>query len=91
MPTFMIETTHDASPKACVLSLDAAVKQGSHYLTNASWGCDDDVHKAWIFVEAEDKADALRMVPAGSRHEAIAVYVRKFTPDQIRDLHTHLA
>lgn len=91
MPRFLIETTHDADPKACALSLQAAQERGSHYLTNAFWGCEDDVHKAWVFVDAEDRADALRMVPVGSRLEATAVYVRQYTPDQIRDMHGHLA
>ena len=91
MPRFMLETIHDPDPKACALSLDAAQKQGSHYLTNAYWGCEDDVHKAWVFVEAEDRADALRMVPVGSRHEATAINVRQYTPDEIRAMHPHLA
>ena len=68
MPRFMIESSHgpDPSPQpgvfACLRALDAAVAQGSHYLTNAQFGCEDGVHKAWIFVEAEDRADARGIV-----------------------------
>jgi hypothetical protein len=56
MPTFLVETSHDAITNRCVRSLDAAVAMGSHYITNIQWGCADDVHKTWIFIEADSKA-----------------------------------
>lgn len=87
MPTFLIETSHDPSVNACVRSLNAAVNQGSHYLTNSQWGCDDDVHKSWIFVEAADRADANGMVPPMDRLTSTIIEVRKYTPEQVRELH----
>ena len=58
----------------------------SHYLTHAQFGCDDGVHKSWVFVDAEDKEDARRMVPPLGRAMAVIVRVRQITPDEIRKL-----
>ena len=65
MPRFMVESSHereDPSEPAsvfCLRALEEAVAQGSHYLTHAEFGCEDGVHKSWIFVDAEDKEDAV--------------------------------
>jgi hypothetical protein len=84
---FLIETSHAPSPQVCGRSLKAAVDQGSHYITNSYWGCDDDVHKSWIFVEASDRGDATVMIPPMDRLESTIVEVRKYTPEQIREMH----
>lgn len=83
MPRFMIETIHDPDPNARALSLDAALRQGSYYLRNAL-GLRRRRPQGMDFVEGEDRADALRVVPVGSQHEATAVQVRQYTPDEIR-------
>ncbi len=93
MPRFMVESSHEAAPPeqkgpgVCLRELDAAVAQGSHYITHAEFGCEYGVHKAWIFVDAEDREDARGMVPAPARARAVIVEVRRYTPDQIRALH----
>jgi hypothetical protein len=87
MPMFLVETSHDASPNACSRSLDAAVAQGSHFLTNIQWGCDDDVHKAWIFIEAETKSEVLTMIPPMDRADSVIVAVRRFTAEEAREMH----
>ena len=35
---------------------------GSHFLANADWGCMDDEHKAWFFLEIDNKDMALSIV-----------------------------
>ncbi len=93
MPRFMVESSHEREdpseplPGACLRALEGAVSQGSHYLTHAEFGCEDGVHKAWVFVDAEDKEDARRMVPPIGRATAIIVRVRQITPEEIRKLH----
>lgn len=87
MATFLVETTHDPSPNACMRSLDAAVAQGSHFLTNIQWGCDDDVHKTWIFIEADSKSEVLTMIPPMDRADSVIVSVRKFTAEEAREMH----
>ena len=94
MPRFMVESSHEREDPseplsgACLRAFEEAVAQGSHYLTHAEFGCEDGVHKSWVFVDAEDKEEARRMVPAGGRATAIIVRVRQITPDEIRKLHT---
>ena len=63
------------------------LRAGAHYLTNAEWGCEAGEHTAWIIVEAEDDADARRMVPPFIRSSAHVVKLNKFTPERIRELH----
>jgi hypothetical protein len=88
MPMFLVETTHEPSANACSRSLDAAVAQGSHFLTNIQWDCDDDVHKTWIFIEADTKSEVLTMIPPMDRADSVVVAVRKFTPEEAREMHT---
>ena len=86
MAHYMIQTSHDPTPAACLQLLDAFLRAGAHYLTNAEWGCLAGVHTAWIMVEAENDADARLMVPPVIRDSALLVKLNKFTPDQIREL-----
>ncbi len=93
MPRFMVESSHEREdpseplPGACLRALEGAVSQGSHYLTHAEFGCEEGVHKSWIFVDAEDKEVARRMVPPIGRATAIIVRVRQITTEEIRKLH----
>jgi hypothetical protein len=48
MARFLIEVTHEAEEKACALAIQLPYKTGSHYLTNAEWGCLDGEHKGWV-------------------------------------------
>ena len=93
MPRFMVESSHEredpSEPESvCLRAFEEAVAQGSHYLTHAEFGCEDGVHKSWVFVDAEDKEDARRMVPPLARATAVIVRVRQITPDDFRKLHT---
>ena len=74
---------------ACVRAIDAAAAQGSHYLTRVQFGCEDGVHKSWIFIDAEDEEDARLMVPPVGRETAVIVRVRQYTPDELRSAHYH--
>ncbi len=93
MPRFMVESSHEPEPSSepgppvCLRALDAAVAQGSHYITNAWFGCESGIHKAWVFIDAEDNEEARRAVPAPARAMAVIVQVRQYTPDEIRNLH----
>ncbi len=67
--------------------LDAFLRAGAHYLTNAEWGCMEGEHTAWIIVEADNDGQARHMVPPVIRNTALLVKLNKFTPEQIRELH----
>jgi hypothetical protein len=87
MSQYIIQSSHDPSPKECFRILDAFVSAGAHYLTNAHWGCLAGEHTAWIMVEADNEHQARLMAPPVIRRTAQVVPVNKFTPAQIRELH----
>ncbi len=86
MPRYMIQESHEPSHEACVRALDAFLRAGAHYLTNAEWGCQVGVHTAWITVEADDDYQARLMVPPVIRRTAQVTRLNRFTPQEIRDL-----
>ena len=83
MPRFLIEVPHEAETLACAKAVQVFLATGSHFLTNADWGCMDGVHSAWITVEVENKAEALGIVPPVFRADARVTRLNKFTMDQI--------
>jgi hypothetical protein len=83
MPRFLIEVPHSAETRACARVIQVFLSTGSHYLTNADWGCGDGVHKAWMVVEVADKAEALGIVPPAFRADATVVRLSRFTLAQI--------
>lgn len=87
MPRYMIQASHDPTPTACLTLLDAFLRAGAHYLTNAEWGCESGVHTAWIIVEAESDAEARLMVPPVIRNTTLVVKLNRFSPEEIRELH----
>ena len=67
MPKFLIEVPHDAEQLACARVVQVFLATGSHFLTNAEWGCGDGVHTAWIMVDVGSKAEARAIVPPAWR------------------------
>ena len=89
MPKFLIEVAHDAEVIACARVVEVFLKSGSHFLTNADWGCLDDQHSAWMLVEVESKGEALQIVPPALRPQAKIVQLNKFTMEQIEEIFRH--
>lgn len=83
MDKFLIEVPHEAEKTACIGAVQVFLETGSHFLANAEWGCFDGEHKAWLMVEAEDKAKARMVLPPGFRHDAKIVRLTQFTLDDI--------
>jgi hypothetical protein len=78
MPRFLIEVPHEEEIVACAHVVEIFLKTGSHFLSNADWGCKDGVHKAWIIVDVDSKNDAMaifRLPPAGHRRAAQQVHL----------------
>lgn len=90
MPRYLIQSSHEPTPNACLRVMNAFNDHGSHYLTKADFGCDDDEHVAWVIVEADDKPEALRMVPPSIRAASTITMLRKYTPEDIRELSEHI-
>ena len=90
MPRYLIEVTHENSKEACDRAVRAFLATGSHFMTNADWGCGDDVHKAWLIVDLESKQQALSILPPLFRENAKIIALERFsikTLDETRDQH----
>jgi len=86
MKRFLIEVPHEAEESACVRAIKILHETGSHYLTNADYGCMDGVHKAWIVVEVENKEQARNILPGIYRQQASITALNKFSAEQIDEL-----
>ena len=83
MPKFLIEVPHDADTLECTRVVHVFLSTGSHFLTNAEWGCKSGVHSAWMLVDMDSKADALAIVPPAFRAHARVVGLTRFTLAEI--------
>lgn len=52
---------------------------GSHFLSNAEWGCLDGEHKAWLLVETENRKEAMRILPSYLQQNARIIQLNKFS------------
>ena len=76
MPKFFVEVPHEATKEACDRAIKMFLETGSHFMTNADWGCEDGEHKAWFTLEIEDKESILRIIPPDLRRGAKIVGLR---------------
>jgi len=85
MPRYLIEVPHDNSKDACKQAVQIFYETGSHFMTNADWGCADNVHKAWFIVELDSKAEARMILPSLYRQTATIVRLEKLEPRSFDD------
>ena len=83
MANFLIEVEHEAGEAACLRAIEVLLTTGSHFLTNADWGCLDGEHKLWIVVDVGSKEDARQILPPAYRGAAKIVALTKFTPESV--------
>ncbi|MEO6910982.1 MAG: hypothetical protein ABI158_08675 [Edaphobacter sp.] len=86
MARFLIEVPHEGDFLACTKVVQVFLSAGSHFLSQADWGCMDGDHSAWITVDTENKEEALRIIPPAFRKQARVVALNKFTREQIETL-----
>jgi hypothetical protein len=86
MPKFLIEVPHEEEVVACARALKVLLQSGSHFLTNADFGCEDGVHKAWLVVDVEDHAVARGILPPVYRADATIVKLCKFGIAELDEL-----
>jgi len=89
MPRFLIEVPHETEKVACALAVRILLTTGSHFLTNADFGCLDGDHKAWIIVEGESKEEVQSILPPTYRSQAKIVKLNKFTLEEIEEVLRH--
>lgn len=81
MPRYLIEVAHQNKKEDCKRAVKIFLSTGSHFVTNADWGCSDGVHKAWIIVDLSNKEEALSVVPPAFRHDTTIVTLQNFSLD----------
>jgi hypothetical protein len=89
MEKFLIEVPHEPEKIACARVVEVFLKTGSHFLSNADWGCTDGDHKAWIIVEVDSKDEARFILPPAFRAQAKIVRLNKFTIEEIDEILRH--
>jgi hypothetical protein len=89
MPKYLIEIPHGSDKIECLRSVEILLSSGSHFLTNADWGCMDGVHKAWFFMEAGNKNEALMVVPPAYRKDTRISQLNKFKLQDVKELLRH--
>jgi hypothetical protein len=83
MAKFLIEVPHEAEPSACAKAVKVFLDTGSHFLTNAEWGCRDGEHKAWLMLDLASKEEARSILPPGFRSRARVVQLNRFSMAEI--------
>ncbi len=85
MPRFLIEVPHQEDTKACRKTMAIFMTSGSHFLTNAEWGCHDGEHKAWMLIDVDNKEEVRMIVPPAYRDEAKILQVEHFRKEEFED------
>ena len=85
MKKFLIEVPHGADEDACNHAIQVFLQTGSHFLTNAQWGCKDGEHKAWMIVDVENKEEARFIIPPYFRPSAKIIQLVTFSPKEMID------
>jgi hypothetical protein len=86
MPRFLIEVSHPPEVGACARAIQLMYQTGSHFITNADFGCMDGDHRAWIIVDVDSKDEARQMLPPVYRTDARIVGLNKFSLEQVAAL-----
>jgi len=89
MAKYFIEVPHEAEAVACAKAVRVLLETGSHFLTNADWGCWDGEHKAWFTMEAGSKEEARSILPVPYRSQAKIVQLNKFSLKEINEFLSH--
>jgi hypothetical protein len=83
---FLIEVPHEATMVACARAVQSLMRSGSHFLTQADWGCRDGEHKAWIIGEMDTKEEARGLVPPEFRSQARVIQLNGFSLQEIEGI-----
>lgn len=86
MPRFLIVVKHDDEYKGCVKALHALETHGSHFITNAEFGCSDGVHTAWLIADLDSRDEAKQIVPPECRADTQVIQLQRFTHDEIASM-----
>ena len=83
MDRYLITLPHTAED--CMSAIKQVETIGT--ITHFDWGCKDNEHTGWVIIEAENKSQALMVVPPIQRHRAVTVKLTRFSPEEIQAMH----
>jgi len=86
MPKFFIEVPHSDDQIACAKAIQVFLQSGSHYLTNAEWGCEDGDHCGMMIIEIDSKSDAMNIIPPAYRADSRVVELRRYSPELVQSV-----
>lgn len=89
MARFLITIPHEEEELACARAVKVLLETGSHYLTNAEFGCMDGDHRAWLILDVVSKEEALAVVPPVFRANASVVQLNRFSLEWIDEFIRH--
>lgn len=81
MDHYLIISEHTAED--CKMAVQYFSKYNAGFLTHFEWGCYDNDHHAYAFVDADSHEQALLAVPPLLRPKAKAIKVVQFAPKGI--------
>lgn len=81
MSRYLLEIPHDSDKVACTKAIRILLESGSHFLSNADWGCADGDHRAWLVVDVGSREEAQSILPPELRPGARIVRLIKFVVD----------
>ena len=85
MARFLVELAHEATEESCAKAIKTLLSTGSHFLTNAEWGCKDEEHKCWIIVDVDSTEEASSILPPVYRNEAKIIKLCHYTLDDLNE------
>ena len=83
---YLVQVPHDPDALACANVIRIFLATGSHYLTQADWGCRDGEHTAWMIVKTSSREEARQIVPPPFRAQAHVVRLNKYTFESIETM-----
>ncbi len=78
MKKYLVISKHTAED--CELAVKHFREHHASFLTHFNWGCYDDDHTAYAFVDTDNHESALMTVPPLFREKAKAIMVVNFDP-----------
>lgn len=85
MPLYLIKTRHTLNN--CLASLDEQLTHDVQSLHEFVYTCGEGEHAGYAVVEANNRSEAMNIVPEPLRREASVWKVDRFTPEDIRSFH----
>jgi len=85
MSEYLVISPHTV--QECMTAMNEVADLGKDVLAKYEWGCMSGDHTAYIKVQAENEAEALKTVPTSIRGKARAIKMTRFTPEDVQKFH----